>query len=67
LQDKKQWTPILLLDDIFEKIDEERAKVLTQIIKNGNFGQIFITDTDSKRLASFCKEIGKPFKTITLS
>lgn len=67
LKDKKQWTPILLLDDIFEKIDEERAKVLTQIIKNGNFGQIFITDTDSKRLASFCKEIGKPFKTITLS
>ena len=67
LKDKKEWTPILLLDDIFEKIDEERAKVLTQIIKNGNFGQIFITDTDSKRLKSFCEEIGKPFKTITLS
>jgi DNA replication and repair protein RecF len=66
LKDKKEWTPILLLDDIFEKIDEERAKVLTQIIKNGNFGQIFITDTDSKRLKSFCEEIGKPFKTITL-
>jgi DNA replication and repair protein RecF len=54
------------LDDIFEKIDEERAKVLTQIIKNDNFGQIFITDTDSSRLESFCEEIGKPFKTITL-
>ena len=66
LKDKKEWTPILLLDDIFEKIDEERSKVLTQIIKNGNFGQIFITDTNFSRLESFCKEIGKPFKTITL-
>jgi DNA replication and repair protein RecF len=66
LKDKKEWTPILLLDDIFEKIDEERSKVLTEIIKNGNFGQIFITDTNSSRLKSFCEEIGKPFKTITL-
>ena len=66
LKDKKEWSPILLLDDIFEKIDEERSKVLTEIIKNGNFGQIFITDTNSSRLKSFCEEIGKPFKTITL-
>ncbi len=66
LSDKINTKPLLLLDDIFEKIDEERAKVLTQIIKNDNFGQIFITDTDSSRLESFCEEIGKPFKTITL-
>ncbi|MGB0851121.1 MAG: DNA replication/repair protein RecF [Bacteroidia bacterium] len=59
-------TPLLLLDDIFEKIDEERAQVLTQIIKNGKFGQIFITDTSEDRLNGFCKDIGKPFKTIIL-
>ena len=47
MKDKKEWTQILLLDDIFEKIDEERSKVLTEIIKNGNFGQVFITDTNS--------------------
>ncbi|MDB4107297.1 DNA replication and repair protein RecF [Bacteroidia bacterium] len=59
-------TPFLLLDDIFEKIDEERAQVLTQIIKNDNFGQIFITDTNEGRLNRFCEEIGKPYKTIIL-
>ena len=60
-------TPFLLLDDIFEKIDEERASVLTQIVKNDNFGQIFITDTNEDRLNTFCEEIGKPYKTITIS
>ncbi len=66
LSDETDKIPILLLDDIFEKIDEERAQVLTQIIKNDNFGQIFITDTSVERLQSFCEEIGKPYTTITL-
>ena len=55
------------MGDIFEKIDEERAQVLTQIIKNDNFGQIFITDTNEDRISKFCSDIGKSFKTITLS
>ena len=67
LQKHCQKNPFLLLDDIFEKIDEERAQVLTQIIKNDNFGQIFITDTDEKRITKFCSDIGKSYKTITLS
>lgn len=67
LQKSTGKTPFLLLDDIFEKIDEERAMVLTQIVKNDNFGQIFITDTNEGRLNTFCKEIGKSYKTITLS
>ncbi|NNJ54853.1 MAG: hypothetical protein HKP14_01905 [Bacteroidia bacterium] len=62
----KNVLPFLLLDDIFEKIDEERAQVLTQIIKKGNFGQIFITDTNISRLEGFCKEIGKSHQSITL-
>jgi len=55
------------LDDIFEKIDEERAQVLTQIIKNDNFGQIFITDTNEHRLTAFCEAIGKPYTTLLLA
>jgi len=42
--------PILLLDDIFEKIDEARAGELLDIIGRGGFGQIFITDTDEARI-----------------
>lgn len=67
LSKKKETLPLLLLDDIFEKIDEERAQVLTQLIKNDNFGQIFITDTNEERLTAFCKEIGKPHTTVVLS
>lgn len=66
LRSEKNVLPLLLLDDIFEKIDEERAQVLTQLIKNDNFGQIFITDTNEERLTAFCKEIGKPHTTIVL-
>lgn len=58
--------PILLLDDIFEKIDDERAHSLTQIIKRGNFGQIFITDTNIDRLKQFCENIAKPYQHINL-
>ena len=50
-----------------EKIDEERAQVLTQIIKNDNFGQIFITDTNEHRLTAFCEAIGKPYTTLLLA
>jgi len=65
--DGSQLFPFLLLDDIFEKIDEERAQVLTQIIKNDNFGQIFITDTNEHRLTAFCEAIGKPYTTLLLA
>ena len=54
-------------NNIFEKIDEERAQVLTQIIKNDNFGQIFITDTNEHRLTAFCEAIGKPYTTLLLA
>ncbi|MDA8930394.1 DNA replication and repair protein RecF, partial [Bacteroidia bacterium] len=66
LREQKGVLPLLLLDDIFEKIDEERAQVLTQLIKKNNFGQIFITDTNANRLSAFCKEIGKPHTTVIL-
>ncbi|MFT4521205.1 MAG: DNA replication and repair protein RecF [Bacteroidia bacterium] len=42
--------PILLLDDIFEKIDDHRATRLMEEIGKSGFGQIFITDTNLKRL-----------------
>jgi|TARA_B110000902_G_C14289445_1_gene580256 DNA replication and repair protein RecF len=67
LSKEKNKLPFLLLDDIFEKIDDERARVLTQLIKNDNFGQIFITDTNEERLKAFCEEIGKSYKTIVLT
>lgn len=42
--------PILLLDDIFEKLDEHRLSTLLNMISHGDFGQLFITDTHLQRL-----------------
>jgi DNA replication and repair protein RecF len=42
--------PILLLDDIFEKIDDERSKRLLELVCSDDFGQIFITDTNKERI-----------------
>ncbi|MGB3076794.1 MAG: hypothetical protein WBB36_15805, partial [Chitinophagales bacterium] len=38
-------TPILLLDDLFDKIDAQRAGKILDMIANDSFGQVFITDT----------------------
>lgn len=42
--------PLLLLDDIFEKLDEHRLNTLLSMIAHGDFGQLFITDTHLQRL-----------------
>lgn len=47
----KNITPILLLDDIYDKLDDLRVKQLMEIVSNNNFGQLFITDTHPTRLA----------------
>jgi DNA replication and repair protein RecF len=41
--------PLLLLDDIFDKLDEERIVMLMQLVSQGNFGQLFITDARPER------------------
>jgi DNA replication and repair protein RecF len=42
--------PILLLDDIFEKIDEQRAQRLIEMVGSSGYGQIIITDTHVSRV-----------------
>jgi len=44
--------PLLLLDDIFDKLDEERVQHLLQCINENQFGQIFLTDTNCTRVSS---------------
>jgi len=42
--------PILLLDDIFDRLDSERVERIVEMIQGPEFGQIFITDTDRQHL-----------------
>lgn len=43
-------TPLLLLDDIFDKLDAQRVEAIVQLVSSENFGQIFITDTNRDHL-----------------
>lgn len=47
--------PILLLDDIFDKLDSERVQRIIQLVNSDRFGQIFITDTDRQHLTDILR------------
>ncbi len=53
--------PILLLDDIFDKFDENRVDKIIQLAANSNFGQIFITDTSTDRMSDILKKINSSY------
>jgi DNA replication and repair protein RecF len=52
----------LLLDDIFDKLDDQRVTKLMQMISNHDFGQVFITDTNTSRVRDIFNKIGVDIK-----
>ncbi len=50
--------PILLLDDIFDKLDISRVENLLQMVSGSNFGQIFITDSNKVRMDALIDKVG---------
>jgi len=54
--------PILLLDDIFDKLDNERVQRLMQLVHNHEFGQVLVTDTDKNRVEAIFSEIEIPIR-----
>ena len=67
LQEAKGAPPILLLDDIFEKLDDERMQNLLQEVCIEKQGQVFITDTQEERLKASLEKINAPYAIIALS
>lgn len=59
-------TPILLFDDIFDKLDDHRVSQLISLVNSENFGQIFLTDTHKDRTGSIVKRIEKESKIFEL-
>ena len=47
--------PILLLDDIFDRLDSERVERIVEMVQGDDFGQIFITDTDRQHLTDILR------------
>ncbi|MDX5321618.1 MAG: DNA replication and repair protein RecF [Bacteroidota bacterium] len=66
LQEQTGVKPFLLLDDIFEKLDESRIARLMELVAENHFGQIFITDTHRDRVESIFSEIGRKAEIFVL-
>jgi len=62
----KNYPPILLLDDVFEKLDRDRMHQLLQHVCMEETGQVFITDTHKERLETHLTAIGADFELIEL-
>ena len=61
LQQEKQVSPFLLLDDIFDKLDQSRVSHLLDLLLKQPYGQLFITDTDETRLANILDQHQQAF------
>jgi DNA replication and repair protein RecF len=61
LSQKKGLKPLLLLDDIFDKLDEQRTTALMKLVSQQHFGQIFITDAHVERVAEILRGINCNF------
>jgi len=59
-------SPILLLDDIFDKLDDKRVSQLINLVNKENFGQIFITDTNKERTGVIVQRINEESKIFEL-
>ncbi len=59
-------TPILLLDDIFDKLDENRVAQIVALVEKENFGQIFISDTHAERTENVVKDSQQSYKIFKL-
>jgi len=64
---KAGFSPILLLDDIFDKFDADRVEQIIRLVGDDMFGQIFITDTHKNRLEEILNSHNADFKLFTIA
>ncbi len=53
--------PILLLDDVFDKLDTNRVEKIVQLVTDDKFGQIFMTDTNREHLEHIVEKVGSDY------
>jgi len=66
LKENKGFAPLLLLDDVFEKLDDNRMHQLLHWVCNENSGQVLITDTHKERLQQAFEKLNTPYQVIEL-
>jgi len=60
-------SPIVLLDDVFDKLDQERVSLIMQLVESNHFGQLFLSDTHQERTLSALKTTQLSYKLFELS
>ena len=58
--------PILLFDDIFDKLDESRVSKIVEMVNNDQFGQLFISDTHKERTENIVKTTHQSYTLFNL-
>jgi len=66
LKEIQGLNPILLLDDIFDKLDENRVKHIVSMVTQQDLGQMFISDTHAERTEDVVKQHAEQYKIINL-
>ncbi len=66
IKQQSGFSPILLLDDIFDKLDENRVAQILELVDNKNFGQLFISDTHADRTENIIKQVHQSYKIFKL-
>lgn len=61
MREEKNQYPVLLLDDIFDKLDQERVEHLMRLLLEGPYGQLFVSDTHPDRIAGIAAKMGVSF------
>ena len=58
--------PILLLDDIFDKLDDRRVMQIINLVNDDSFGQLFVTDTNKERTENIIKQTAQSYSIFSL-
>lgn len=66
IKEKSGELPLLLFDDIFDKLDEFRVAKIINMVNNDTFGQIFISDTHSDRTEKIVQQTHQSYKIFNL-
>jgi len=67
LVERKGYKPLLLLDDIFDKLDDKRIKRLMEMVSRDEFGQIFITHTNAEKIKDVFENIPCDLRTFEVN
>lgn len=65
-QTSSNTTPLLLLDDIFDKLDAQRVEEIVKLVSSDSFGQIFITDTNREHLDKILSNSNLDYKLFNI-